>query len=94
MYVQNAKKGGQFSKACCSANVNFLQNNNKDQPTEEDDQLQCRKNNHPVAFAEFTSQNGCEELQRDNFSVMEISESLDVKKSAKITDEDLNEHMV
>ena len=51
-------KRGHFAKACRSKNVNFLQNNNDDPHIKEDDKNQNIEENDPVAFAEFTSQNG------------------------------------
>ena len=78
----------------CSERVNFLQNNNDDQPSVDDDQPQNTEHNDPVAFAEFTSKIGWEELQRDNFSMLATAEAFDIKRAAKVTDEDLNGHIV
>ena len=84
---------GHFTKVCRSANVNFSKKlqrraTNGRRPSsgvEENDQ---------VAFAELTSRNTWEELQRANFSLLSINESFEIKTSAEITDEGLNGHIV
>ena len=48
-----------------SDNENFLQNNNVDESRNDNEsQPHETEDNDPVAFAEFTSHNGWEELQR------------------------------
>ena len=74
--------------------MNFLQNNNDDQPSVDDDQPQNTEDNDPVAFAEFTSKIGWEEIQRANLSMLAIAEAFEIKRAAKVTDEDLNGHIV
>ena len=83
-----------FAKVCRSESVNYLQNKNDDQPSADDDQFQILDLNYPVLFADFTSENGWEELQRDNFSVLVIAEAFKIKTSAKITDGALHGHIV
>ena len=50
--------------------------------------------NDPVAFAEFTSKDSWEEYQVNNFSVIAISEVLEVKNSVSLAEDDLNGHIV
>ena len=83
-----------FAKVCRSESVNYLQNKNDDQPSADDDQFQILDLNYPVPFADFTSENGWEELQRDNFFILAIAEAFKIKTSAKITDGALHEHIV
>ena len=74
--------------------VQNVQKLNDDQPSAEEDQTQNIAHNDPVAFADFTSQNGWEEFRREKFSIMAIAEAFEVKTSAQINDEDLNGHIV
>ena len=50
--------------------------------------------NNPVAFAEFSSSNGCDNYQVYNFSVMAIAESIEIKNTGKLAEEDLNRQIV
>ena len=51
--------------------VKFHQNNADNESRDENEsQHQDNEDNDPVAFADFTSQNGWEELQRDNYSIL------------------------
>ena len=50
--------------------------------------------NNPVAFAEFSSSNGCDNYQVYNFSVMAIAESFEIKNTGKLAEEDLNIQIV
>ena len=47
-----------------------------------------------MVFAEFTSNNGCDEYQIDKFSVMAISESFEIKNTNIQSEYDLNGHNV
>ena len=79
---------------CRSDQVNFLQNNEDDPQNENESQQQENYDNDPLAFAEFTSRNGWEELQRDNYLMMSISDAFEIKQTAKISEDDLNGHIV
>ena len=80
---------------CRSDQVNFLKNNEDDDPQIKiENQHQENHNNDPVAFAEFTTRNGWEELQRDNYSMMAISDAFEIKQTAKDSEDDLNGHIV
>ena len=46
-----------------------------------------------MAFAEFSSSNGWDEFQIDNFSVMAIAESFEIKNTRTLAEEDLNGHI-
>ena len=50
--------------------------------------------NDPVAFAEFSSSNGWDNYQIDNFSVMAIEESFEIKNTRTLVEDDLNGHIV
>ena len=51
--------------------VKFHQNNADNESRDENEsQHQDNEDNDPVAFADFMSQNGWEELQRDNYSIL------------------------
>ena len=52
------------------------------------------KENDPVAFAEFSSSNGWDNYQIDNFSVMAIEESFEIKNTRILVEDDLNGHIV
>ena len=47
-----------------------------------------------MAFAEFTSGNGCDDYQIDNLSVMAIAELFETKNPTTVAEEDLNGHIV
>ena len=71
-------KRGHFAKVCRSTNVNYLGNRQEEQQ-EEIESLETES--EPVAFAEFTSNNGCDEYQIDKFSDIAIAESFEIKKT-------------
>ena len=48
----------------------------------------------PVAYAEFTTNNGWKSYQKDEFSVMAISESFEIKNTKTVSEDDLNGHLV
>ena len=48
----------------------------------------------PVAFAEFTTNNGWENYQMDELSVMAISESFEIKNTKTISEDNLNGYIV
>ena len=47
-----------------------------------------------MAYAEFTTNHGWENYQIDDFSVMAISESFEIKDTKTIAEDDLNGHIV
>ena len=47
-----------------------------------------------MAFAEFTTINGWENYQTDEFSVMAISESFEIKNTKSVSEDGLNGHTV
>ena len=47
-----------------------------------------------MAYAEFTTNNGWENYQIDDFSVMEISELFEIKDTKTISEDNLNENVV
>ena len=88
-------KRGPFAKVCRSDHVNFLQTNaDNESRIENESQHHKNEDNDPVAFADFTSQNGWEELQRDNYSMLSISDAFEIKQTVKISEEGLNGHIV
>ena len=73
--------------------MNYLEDTQIDQQEElETESLETE--NDPVAFAEFSSSNGCDDYQIDNFSVMAIAESFEVKNTRTLAEEDLSGHIV
>ena len=50
--------------------------------------------NDPVAIAELTSTNGCDDYQIDKFSVMTIAEAFEIKSTANLSEDDLSGHSV
>ena len=50
--------------------------------------------NDLVAFAEFTSKEGWEQYQVENFSVQAISKAFEVKNSVSLSKDQLNRHIV
>ena len=62
-----------------STQVNYLEDTQIDQQ-EELDTESLETENDPVAFAEFSSSNGWDNYQIDNFSVMAIEESLRIQE--------------
>ena len=61
-----------FAKVCRSTNVNYLGNIDEEQQ-EETEIESTGTDTDPVAYAEFTTNNGWENYQKDDFSVMAIS---------------------
>ena len=51
---------------------------NDEEQQEEIETESQETDNNPVAFAEFTSNNGWDEYQTDKFSVMTISEAFEI----------------
>ena len=47
-----------------------------------------------MAYSEFTTNNGWEDYQIDDFSVMAFSESFEIKDTKTISEDDLNGHIV
>ena len=74
-------------------NVNYLGNTNEEQQ-EETEIESTGTDTDPVAFAEFTTNNGWENYQIDEFSVMAISESFEIKNTKTISEDNLNGHIV
>ena len=73
-FFAKCAKLGRFARVGCSDRVKFLQNNNID-ASRNDNESQPHENeiNDPVAFAEFTSHNGWEELY--NYSMMAMADA-------------------
>ena len=71
-------KRGHFAKVCRSTNVNYQGNKNEEQQ-EEPEIESTEMDTHPLAYAEFTTNNGWENYQIDKFSVMAMSESFEIK---------------
>ena len=67
-----------FAKACRSGHVNYMGDRNDEEQQEEIETESQETDNNPVAFAEFTSNNGWDEYQTDKFSVMTISEAFEI----------------
>ena len=86
-------KRGHFAKVCRSTNVKHL-GTRQDEQQEEIETESLETENDPVAFAELTSNNGWDEYQIDNFSVMAIAESFEIKNTNLLSENDLNEHVV
>ena len=74
-------KRGNFAKVCLSSNVNYLGNTNEEQQ-EETETESTETDSDPVAYAEFTTNNGWKNYQ--------ISESFEIKNTKLISDDDLN----
>ena len=86
-------KRGHFGKVFRSTNVNYLEDRHEEQQEElETERLETE--NDPVAFAEFTSNNGWDDYQIDKFSVMAIAESFEIKNTSTLSENDLNGHIV
>ena len=67
-------------KNCRSTNVNYS-GNTKDEQQEETEIDSTETVTDPVAYAEFTTNNGWENYQIDDFFVMAISESFEIKNT-------------
>ena len=91
-FAQNAQNAD-TAKVCRSTNVNYLENTNEEQQ-EETEIESTRTDTDPVAYAEFTTNNGWENYQIDEFSVMAISESFEIKNTKRRSEDDLNSHIV
>ena len=76
-----------------STNVNYLGNTNEEQQ-EEAEIESTWTDTDPVAYAEFTTKNGWENYQIDDFSVMAISETFEIKDTKTKSEDDLNSHIV
>ena len=70
--------------------MNYPEDKNEEEQEEMEDKNEMTEND-PVAFAELTSTNGWKKFQQDNFSVMAISETIEVKNSVNLVEDDLNE---
>ena len=92
-FCSKCAKRGHFAKVCRSTNVNYL-GNRQDEQQEEIETESLENENDPVAFAEFTSNNGWDEYQIDIFSVMAIAESFEIKNTNLLSEDDLNGHIV
>ena len=86
-------KRGHFAKVCRSTQVNYLEDTQIGQQ-EEVDTESLETENDPVAIAEFSSSNGLEEYQINNFSVMAIAKSFEIKNTSTLIEDDLNGHIV
>ena len=86
-------KRGHFAKVCRSTQVNYLEYTQVDQQ-EELDTESFETENDPVTFAEFSSSKGWDYYQIDNFSVMAIAESFEIKTTRTLVEDDLNGHIV
>ena len=64
-------KRGQFAKVCRSTDVNYLGNNEEQQ--EETEIESTGTDTDPVAYAEFTTNNGWENYQIDDLKLPEIA---------------------
>ena len=79
---------------CRSGNVNYPGNrNNKEKQNEIGSEIQETEPD-PVAFTDFTSENGWEEYHIDNFLVMAISEAFEIKQATTLSEDDLNGHII
>ena len=71
-------KRGHFAKVCQSTKVNYLGNTNEEQ--QEKTEIESTETDSDlIAYAEFTTNNGYENYQIDEFSAMAISESFEKK---------------
>ena len=86
-------KRGHFAKVCRSTQVNYLEDTQVDQPEELDTEI-LETENDPVAFAKFSSSNGWDDYHLDNFSVIAIAESFEIKNTRTLMEDDLNGNIV
>ena len=86
-------KRGHFAKVFRSTNFNYLGNTNEEQQQETKIES-TGTDTDPVAYAEFTTNNGWENYQMDDFSVIAILESFEIKDTKTISEDDLNGHIV
>ena len=86
-------KRGRFEKVCRSTNVNYKQETDSQQDNEEEASITAERNNDPVAYAEYMSANGWEEIPQDSFTVLAVSEKFETRNSIKIK-EDLKKLLV
>ena len=84
-------KRGHFTTV--STNVNYL-GNTKDEQQEETEIESTEMDTDPVAYAEFTTNSGWENYIIDKFSVTAISESVEIKNTKTLSEDDLNGHIV
>ena len=91
--AQNAQNGDILRKYVDQKmSTSYKKKNNEEQSIAKGDRSQKIEERDLVAFAEFTSQHGWEEPQRDNFCTMAIAEAFENRKSAKINGEDLHDY--
>ena len=82
MICSKCTKRGHFSKICQSTNFNYLEDRHEEQQEKvETERLETERD--PVAFAEFNSNNGWDDYQKDKFSGMAIAESFETKNTKK-----------
>ena len=87
-------KWGHFAKVCRSGTVNYPGQRIDEGEQEETESESQGTEPDPVAFADFTSKNGWEVYQVDNFSVMAISEAFEIKHATNLSEDDLNGHII
>ena len=87
-------KRGHFAKVCRSVNVNYLGDRNNDEEQNKIGSKSQETEPQPVAFADFSSENGWEEYHVDNFPVMAISEAFEIKQATTLSEDDLNGHII
>ena len=93
MICSKCTKRGHFSKICHFTNFNYIGDRHEEQQEEvEAERLETERD--PVAFAEFTSNNGWDGYQKDKFSGMAIAESFETKNTKSLSENDLNGHIV
>ena len=73
--------------------VNYLHERGEEQQEQNKNTNEVEEN-YPLAFADFTSTNGWEDFQKDNFSLMAISKAFEMYSSGKLIEEFLNLHVV
>ena len=93
IYSKCAKRG-HFAKVCRSGNVKYMGDRNKEEEQEETESESQGKELDPVAFADFTSNDGWEEYHVDNFLVMAISEAFEIQNTTSLSVDGLNGHII
>ena len=78
---------------CRSGCVNYLGDRKNEDEQDKTESKSQGTELDPVAFADFTSKNGWEDYQVDNFSVMAISEAFEIKQVTNLPEENLNGHI-
>ena len=79
---------------CRSGIVNYLGAGNNEEEQNEIGSEILETEPDSVAFADFTSENGWEEYQVDNFLVMAISEAFKIKQATTLSEDDLTGHII